>query len=182
MRITIFGGSSPLAGSQEYQFAYQLGALLAEDGHTIITGGYTGIMEAASRGATEASGHVIGITCDEIENWSKRKPNGWVGEEWRLSTLNERLSRLIDSCDAAIALPGGPGTLVEIALMWNRMQINSSPPRPLILVGSGWKNVFETFFSEQSKYIYSDSQQFLSFAETYEEILALLKPPSLKRN
>ena len=76
-------------------------------------------MEAVSRGASEAGGHVIGVTCVDIENWRKVGANRWVKEEWRKQTLIERLQALVEGCDAALALPGGPGTLTEVSLMWN---------------------------------------------------------------
>ncbi len=174
MKITIFGGSSPLADSEEYHFAYQLGTALAECGYEILTGGYMGTMEGASKGAAEAGGHVIGVTCVEIENWRQRKPNPWVCEEWRQTTLQERLNLLIEGCDAAIALPGGPGTLAEIVLMWNRMQIETIPFKPLILVGIGWKTIFHTMFAVQEKYLKAETKEVLLFAESINEILTML--------
>jgi uncharacterized protein (TIGR00725 family) len=107
MNITIFGGSSPQPGSVPYQNAYNLGQLLAKAGHTVLTGGYIGTMEAVSRGAAEAGGHVVGVTCSEIENWRPTKANAWVTEERIFPTLQDRLHELIFNCDAAMALPGG---------------------------------------------------------------------------
>ena len=101
--------------------------LLARRGHTVLTGGYMGTMEAVSRGAAEAGGHVIGVTCEEIGRWHGRTANTWVSEEWKQTTLIQRLEVLIRSADAAMALPGGPGTLAEIALMWNLMIVGSLP-------------------------------------------------------
>ena len=54
MNITVFGGAQPKEGSQAYEEARELGALLAQRGHVILTGGYMGTMEAVSRGAHEA--------------------------------------------------------------------------------------------------------------------------------
>ena len=68
MNITVFGGSQPKEGDAAYAEAYQLGKLLAEAGHAVLTGGYIGTMEAASKGANEAGGHVIGVTCTDIEH------------------------------------------------------------------------------------------------------------------
>ena len=115
MNITVFGGSHPKIGSPAYAEAYELGKLLAQAGHAVLTGGYIGTMEAVSCGAAEAGGHVIGVTCDEIEKWRGVKANAWVREERHFQTLEQRLIELVHACDAAIALPGGPGTLTEIA-------------------------------------------------------------------
>ena len=146
MNISVFGGSKPRPGSRAYEEAQTLGSLLAQRGHTVLTGGYIGTMEAVSRGANEAGGHVVGVTCDEIERWRGVKANLWVQEERHFETLEQRLLELVHACDAAIALPGGPGTLTEIALTWNLMIVDSIQPKPLILVGEGWKTTLETFF------------------------------------
>ena len=152
----------------------ELGKLLALDGHTVLTGGYMGTMEAASRGANEAGGHVIGVTCADIEAWRGTRANAWVKEERRFATLQERLNELIRICDTAIALPGGPGTLTEIALTWNLMIVDSIPLKPLILVGEGWKNVLKTFHTEFAMYIYHDQKKIISFARTIYEVRELV--------
>lgn len=165
MNISVFGGSQPKPGDLAYQEARQLGELLAKRGHTVLTGGYIGAMEAVSRGAHEAGGHVIGVSCGEIERWREVGVNNWVKEEWRKQTLVERLQVLVRECDAAIALPGGPGTLTEIALMWNLMIVESMRRRPLVLVGSGWQSVFDQFFTEFSKYIPANQRDLVLFAK-----------------
>ncbi|HEY9087920.1 MAG TPA: LOG family protein [Anaerolineaceae bacterium] len=169
MRVTIFGGAQPKPGEDAYQDAYRLGQMLGKDGHTILTGGYIGTMEAASRGAREAGGHVIGVTCEDIEQWRKVTPNAYIVEQLRFPTLNERLTALVFNCDAAIALPGGVGTLVEIALYWNNLIIESFPPRPLILVGEGWKQTIEQFLEMLGGYIPEKDQRRLTFAATVDD-------------
>ena len=151
--ITVFGGSLPKPGSEAYQEAQLLGSLLAKAGYAVQTGGYIGTMEAVSRGASETGGHVIGVTCDEIENWRPVAPNQWVKEQKRCATLRERLNRLIDECEAAIALPGGIGTLAEVALSWGESQIHPERFKPLIAVGQGWEETLGTFKTELGEYI-----------------------------
>ncbi len=176
MKITVFGGSAPKPGTPAYQEAYTLGKLLAEHGQSVITGGYIGTMEAVSRGASEAGGHVIGVTCEEIESWRDVRPNQWVAEEWRYPTLKARLNALIEKCDAAFALPGGPGTLTEIMLMWNQLIIQALPPRPLILIGSGWQTVLDqAFYTELDDYIPESQRAHLQFASDIETAVKLLE-------
>ncbi|MBE3065860.1 MAG: LOG family protein [Chloroflexi bacterium] len=174
MKITVFGGSQPKQGDAAYAEACELGKLLAEAGHTVLTGGYIGTMEAVSRGANEAGGHVIGVTCANIEAWRPVKPNAWVQEERRFATLQERLNELVLACDAAIALPGGPGTLTEIALTWNLMIVNSMPPKPLILTGAGWRSVMESFYNSFEAYIPQNQRILISFATNIQEAVRLL--------
>lgn len=163
-QISIFGGSSPKPDSNAYLEALELGKLIGQAGLTVLTGGYMGTMEAASRGASEAGGHVIGVTCDEIEAFRPTGPNPWVKEEWRFKTLRQRLIKLIESCDAAFALPGGVGTLLEISLYWNELAIQALNPKPLILVGSQWQTVMETFFKELGGYVAMETREYIAFA------------------
>lgn len=163
MKITVFGGAQPKRSELAYEEAFQLGQRLGAAGHTVLTGGYIGTMEAVSRGAVEAGGHVVGVTCEEIEAWRNIRPNPWVQEEWRYDTLRERLFSLIDNCEAAIALPGGAGTLAEISLTWNMLIVQALPPRPLILVGPAWQAIFSTFFTNLGDYVAQRDRSWLSF-------------------
>jgi uncharacterized protein (TIGR00725 family) len=165
MNITVFGGAQPKEGSSAYEEARLLGKNLAEHGHAVLTGGYMGTMEAVSRGASEAGGHVIGVTCMDIEAWRDTRPNRWVKEERRQKSLIDRLNGLITGCDTAIALPGGAGTLAEISLMWNLMIVESLPPKPLILIGSGWQSTFDQFFKEFNSYMPLHQRELLYFAD-----------------
>lgn len=174
MKVSVFGGSQPRDGSDAYARARELGRLLAQAGHTVLTGGYIGTMEAVSRGAAEAGGHVIGVTCRQIEVWRGVGANPWVKEEWKNDTLLQRLEGLIQSCDAALALPGGPGTLTEISLMWNLMIIGGLERRPLILIGEGWQEVFDRLSEKLGNYSSAGQRELLQFAPDISAAAAML--------
>ncbi len=172
-RVTVFGSSRVTPEEAAYQDAIRLGRLLARAGYTVCSGGYAGVMEAVSRGATEAGGRVVGIT---VELWASRlRPNTWVGEEIVTAHLFERLLRLTES-DGYIALPGGPGTLGEVALVWNLFQTESIPLRPLVLVGSQWRHLVRCL--EAGLRVEARDLELLQFAETVDEVLPLLPAPS----
>jgi uncharacterized protein (TIGR00730 family) len=175
MNVTVFGGAHPKEGSEAYEEARELGALLAQMGHSVLTGGYMGTMEGVSRGAHEAGGHVIGVTCSDIEEWRKSSKNQWVKEERRKKTLMERLMGLIEGCDAAMALPGGAGTLTEISLLWNLMIVESLPRRPLILIGRGWQSTFDQFFNEFHSYMPAHQRELLYFAADVKTAVHVLE-------
>lgn len=175
MNISVFGGAQPRPESPEYEEARLLGGLLAQRGHTVLTGGYIGVMEAVSRGASEAGGHVIGVTCEDIEAWRKVKANAWVKEERRKKTLLERMQAIIEDCDAAIAMPGGLGTLAEISVMWNLMAVESLHRRPLILVGSGWQSTLDQFFNSFESYMPFHQREDLIFAENVQSAVKILE-------
>lgn len=174
MRVTVFGGSSARQGEPAYIAAQRLGELLGAAGYTILSGGYTGTMEAVSRGANHAGGHVIGVTCDEIEAWRSGGANRWVQEEMRFKTQRQRLFGLIENCDAALVLPGGIGTLAELAEMWSHMQTGAIPSRPLILIGPGWSSVIERFLAVLGDYVPEKSRKLLDFAENVDIAFAKL--------
>jgi uncharacterized protein (TIGR00730 family) len=163
MHVTVFGGSEPKPGDSTYDEALLLGSLLGSGGHTVLTGGYMGTMEAVSRGVVEAGGHTIGVTSDEIEAWRQNKPNGWIQEEKRFKTTRERLFALIEGCDVALALPGGVGTLAEVAMMWSLLQTKAISSRRLILIGPAWKQVIDAFLQQFDRYVRDDHRKIITF-------------------
>jgi uncharacterized protein (TIGR00730 family) len=147
--VTIFGSSLPSENSTSYAEARRLGRLLAERGLVVCNGGYTGLMEASSRGAREAGGHTIGVTCSI---WPSA-PNRWIAEEVRTRSFSERIITLIERGDAYIALPGGTGTLAELALAWEIMNKSSLSRRagghkPLLVMEAYWKPVIDCLKQE----------------------------------
>ena len=172
--VTVFGGSQCLPGEAAYEQARYLGQKLGEAGFTVLSGGYMGTMEAVSRGAAEAGGHVIGVTCDEIERWRPVSHNAWVQEEWRLPTLRERLFKLLDSGDAALALPGGVGTLAEVAMMWTNLVTGGLSPRPLVLIGPEWHTIINSFLNQFDRYIPNSQRHWLVFAPDVEQAVTVL--------
>jgi predicted Rossmann-fold nucleotide-binding protein len=92
----------------------------------------------------------------------------------RKKSLIERLKFLVEECDAAIALPGGPGTLTEIGLTWNLMIVESLPRRPLVLVGDGWQSVFDQLFKSLDMYIAAKQRELVSFAKDVQTAVEML--------
>ena len=175
MNISVFGSSTPKPGEPAYQEALMLGKLLGESNFTVLNGGYMGTMEAVSRGVSETGGHVIGVTSPDIEAWRPSKPNDWIKEEIRCTTARERMFVLIDQCVAALALPGGAGTIAEITMMWNQIIINTISERPLILIGHGWRQFFLNFFEIFPSYTPHQHRDFLSYTDTIDQALDRIK-------
>src|SRR5262245_3144100 len=106
-----------------------------------MTGGYGGAMAAASRGAQEAGGHVIGVTVDLFE--CRGPVNPWVRERVHTPDLFERLRYLVQSADGFIAVPGSIGTLTELFLVWTLVSVEGREPAPIVLMGAHWRSWLE---------------------------------------
>lgn len=122
-----------------------VGRRLAEAGCVLVTGGYGGIMEAASMGARAAGGHTIGLT---VSHFRGRTPNPAIAEEIEAADLLGRLRNFLDHADGFIALFGGVGTLLEVALLWNLKVLNVHDGPPVWLVGDPWARVHDVFRTE----------------------------------
>ena len=81
-----------------------------------------------------------------------------------MRTLRDRIDAMVENCDAAVALPGGVGTLAEISMTWNQLIINAIDPKPLILIGDGWQRTIETLFKTLNAYIPIPSREYVAFA------------------
>lgn len=170
--VTIFGGSKCRDSDPEYAQALRVGELLVDSGFTICTGGYAGVMEAASRGAHERGGRVIGITMNQF----KSEPNRYLTEKVPSEHFYERLQRLITQSVGYIALRGGMGTVTEVSLVWNKLQTHVLDPRPLVLLGDCWQPIVKEW---QRHLAVSDADvQLLDFAATPEEAVAIIKDKS----
>lgn len=146
--ITVFGSSAAETGRPLYELAYELGRAIGAAGWALCNGGYSGTMEAAARGACETGGHTIGVTCAPL-GW-RGGPNRYIRQEESTADLLARLRRLVELGDAYVALPGGTGTLLEIALVWelaNKRLL--TPVRPLILLGPHWTPVVPVVLAGQ---------------------------------
>ena len=170
--VTIFGGSKCSELDPEYTQARRVGQLLAEGGFTICTGGYLGVMEAASRGAHERGGRVLGI----VMNQFTAEPNRYLTDKVATPHFYERLQRLITRSVGFIAIRGGMGTVTELSLVWNKLQTRVIGPRPLVLLGECWPPIVREW---QRHLAVSDNDvAALDFAKTPEEAVAIIKEKS----
>ena len=177
--ISVFGGSSPIPESAPYQDAYDVGRLLAQFGFAVASGGYSGTMSAVSQGAAEAGGYVIGVTSGQIERFRPLGPNKWIEEEIRYKTLQERLIHLVRNNHGIIVLPGGIGTLSEMALAWSYLQVGEISERPLVLFGQQWRKTIYSFVDPL--YVRTEHLQLLQFTDLpLQAVEYIVNHPTLK--
>ncbi len=172
--ITVFGSRLIRPGDLRYDEGILMGTLIAQKGYIAATGGYDGIMEAVSKGAAEAGGQVIGVTCESIEKAHKKTHNQWVGTEVRALELRDRIHALIDFAHALVVLPGGVGTLGEVGIAWAGMQAREYPNKPFIFVGEGWKETIAHFLQGMKGLIEPEDEAMALFAPDARAAAAMI--------
>ncbi|MGH9732406.1 MAG: LOG family protein [Candidatus Acidiferrales bacterium] len=137
--ITVFGSSRPREGDSHYAMAQSLGAALAAQGFAVCSGGYGGVMEAVSRGAKKAGGRTLAVTAE----FFRARANRWVDEEVRVTTWQDRLFELVRRGSGYVACPGGTGTLVELAVVWEMINKRVMRDKPFVALGDFWQPIIE---------------------------------------
>lgn len=148
--IAVFGSSQTDPVSSEWAEAEHVGERIAQAGFAVVTGGYGGTMEAVSRGASQAGGHVIGVTMPSMFP-DRRGANPHVAELIEANGLTDRIGVMTDMAAGTIALPGSIGTATELLIVWNVNHIvrhNGGRRIPTVAVGAGWRSLAETLVSK----------------------------------
>ncbi|MCL2095191.1 TIGR00730 family Rossman fold protein [Candidatus Saccharibacteria bacterium] len=141
--VSVYGSARSPETSKYYQSARKLGALLAQNGHAVVTGGGHGIMEAASRGAHEYGGRVLGLN---IELPHEQTLNAYVTDMLEFRYFFARKVMLTMAAKVYVFYPGGFGTLDEFAEIMTLMQTQKMPRMPMILIGKKFWRPLDRFF------------------------------------
>ncbi len=134
--VAVFGSADAKEGDPLYELARRVGKLLVDAGYGVVTGGYGGVMEGANRGAAEAGGASVGVTCAAF---SGRTPNRFLTERRETADLFARTALLIDAACGYVVLHGKSGTLAELTFVWALHRAGSLGPRPVVLLGDAWR-------------------------------------------
>jgi uncharacterized protein (TIGR00730 family) len=143
-RVTIFGSARIAPDHWIYGTVRDLAAELARMGCAIITGGGPGLMRAANEGAASAdpvaAGRSLGI---RIHLPFEQETNPFVGEVFEHGTFFSRLHHFVLVSDAFVVVPGGIGTVLELMMVWQLLQVRRLHDTPLILIGPMWGELVE---------------------------------------
>jgi uncharacterized protein (TIGR00730 family) len=143
-RVAIFGSARTRPGVYPYDEVKRLAAELATMGCEIITGGGPGLMQAANEGAMSVSadspGRSIGV---RIDLPFEQDANAFVGQVYEHKDFFSRLHQFMIQADAFVVVPGGIGTLLEMSMVWQLLQVHHLDETPLILVGHMWADLVD---------------------------------------
>ena len=143
-RVTIFGSARASPGSFVYSEVRHLAEALAEMGCDIITGGGPGLMQAANAGAAVSEApernRSVGIRVDLP---FEQEANAFVEQAFEHKTFFTRLHHFVLTSDAFVVVPGGIGTVLELTMIWQLLQVKHLHDTPLILVGKMWADLVD---------------------------------------
>ena len=147
--VSVFGSARLSEKGKWCKLAEELGRKLAQNGHTVITGGGPSIMEAANKGAYEAGGKTIGLN---IELAHEQHINPYVTDSMEFHYFFARKVMLTMASKVYVYFPGGFGTLDEFSEILILMQEGKMPKMPMFLIGkSFWKPLDRYFGSKMQK-------------------------------
>jgi uncharacterized protein (TIGR00730 family) len=141
-RVSIFGSARVTPGSFAYEETKRTAAALAEMGCDIITGGGPGLMQAANEGAASAPGRATSFGI-RVDLPFEQDVNAFVTEAFEHRTFFTRLHQFVLASDAFVVAPGGVGTVLEMMMIWQLLQVHHLQDAPLILVGRMWPGLIE---------------------------------------
>jgi uncharacterized protein (TIGR00730 family) len=173
--VTVFGSARFTEDQAYYKLAREVGARLARAGFTVMTGGGPGIMEAANRGAKDASGYSVGCN---IELAHEQDPNPYLDRWITFRSFAVRKTMLVKYSYAFIALPGGFGTLDEIFSTATLIQTHKIQNFPLVLMGRAYWEPLLNFLRDRllaEKTIDPDDVNHILITDSPEEAVAAIE-------
>ncbi|HEV8137383.1 MAG TPA: LOG family protein [Pyrinomonadaceae bacterium] len=141
-RVTIFGSARAKPGTFAYEETKRVATALAEMGCDIITGGGPGLMQAANEGA-ELGGKENQSMGIRVDLPFEQEVNSFVELAFEHRTFFTRLHHFVLASDAFVVAPGGIGTVLELTLIWQLLQVRHLENTPLILVGKMWPGLVD---------------------------------------
>ncbi len=177
--ITVYGSSQVEPNHAVYQDAVKIGQALAQAGWAVMNGGYFGVMEAVSKGAKMAGGRVIGITTDQIGLQFNVQPNRYLDKTVNYADLRDRLLHMVEHADGYLAMPGGIGTLHEIAETWELMRIGGVPRRPFVCYGPMWAEIIAIM--EGSPFLGDGYHGMITIAQDAQRVVEAFSSPSWRQ-
>ncbi|MCB2192358.1 MAG: TIGR00730 family Rossman fold protein [Deltaproteobacteria bacterium] len=173
--VSIFGSARVPPDSPEYKLAEEMGRSLVEAGFSVITGGGGGVMEAGNKGATEAGGHSVGLN---IQLPFEQRPNPYANVRLDFRYFFVRKVIFVKYSVAYIVMPGGFGTLDEMAEALTLIQTKRIRPFPVILMGSDyWSGLVDWIKNTQlaGKFISPEDLDYFRVMDDPAEVVRLIK-------
>ena len=176
-RVAVWGSARTPEDSDLYRAIYEMSKELSREGWTVVTGGGPGNMEAANKGALEVcpEGEVCSIA-EAITLPFEEAVNEYVQHYEKHDEFFSRL-KMFAECDAFIITPGGVGTLLEMALIYQLVQVDHVADKKIICVGRMWRSLRDWLEEEMvgSGFLKEEEMGLVHYVDRFSEATALLR-------
>jgi uncharacterized protein (TIGR00730 family) len=177
-RVAIFGSARAQPGTLVYEEVKRAATAFAGMGCDIVTGGGPGLMQAANEGAATA-GVEVTSTGIRIELPFEQGVNPFVEQAFEHRTFFTRLHHFVIASDAFVVVPGGIGTVLEMLMVWQLLQVRHVDNVPLILVGGMWRGLVDwartTMLDPRLQLANPEDLQIPQCADTADEAIAVVR-------
>jgi uncharacterized protein (TIGR00730 family) len=172
--IAIFGYADAESNSRLFHSVFKVAKTLAAAGYTVVDGGGPGVMLAATLGAKEAGGKVIGVTLypKDMKNFEGKDPQNLLDVEIKTDTYVERTLTLMKEGQAYVVCNGGTGTISEFGMAWGLARLYFGHHKPLILYGDFWKPIIKAF--KENMNLRPEELKVFKIVNSPEEVLEAL--------
>ena len=188
--ITTFGSRRPKPGSEEYEFGCSLARLFASQGYRVVTGGYSGMMEAASKGAREGAatlskeeneggecaGVVKGVIAPRVFSGRHSSGNQYLNRTVIARNLSDRIHFLLRESEYYVAFGGTIGTVTELLVVWNAASLRpmfGGVPQRIFVLRSAYEKPLKELI-EGTK-IYPEDVSLVTYFDTAEEVFDMIE-------
>lgn len=173
--IAIFGHAETEEGEQLYVTVVEVCHKLAKAGYTIVDGGGPGVMRAATIGAKQGGGKVIGVTFypTDMPSFEGRDPKNLFDEEVKTTNYVERTLTLLKEGQVYVVFKGGTGTISEFGMAWGLAKLYFGHHKPLILYGKFWENIMKAF--KENMLLHDKELKVYKIVDSPEEVLEAIK-------
>ncbi len=169
--VTIYGSARTPSKDPLYRDIEEVGCKLGQAGYSVITGGGSGLMEAANKGARRAGANSIGLN---IRLPDEQSPNPYTNITLTFKHFFVRKVMLVKYSKAFIITPGGLGTLDELSEVLTLIQTLTIRPFPVILYKRSFWQGFLSWLKDpvlKQGYISEEDLTLLRLCDTPDEVL-----------
>jgi uncharacterized protein (TIGR00730 family) len=173
--VSIFGSARVNTEDPIFKKTEEIAALFAKNNFAVITGGGGGVMEAANKGASEASGKSVGLN---IKLPFEQIPNNYANIKLEFKYFFIRKVMFVKYAAAYIAMPGGFGTLDELFEAVTLVQTHRIKPLPIILVGSDYWSGLKDWIENRllaDQRVSPNDMEILQIMDDPEEIVSFVQ-------
>lgn len=173
--VAILGYADTVEKDRLFKDVFNVGNALATAGYVVVDGGGPGVMLAATMGAKEAGGKVVGVTLypKDMPNFEGKDPRNLLDVEIKTDSYVERTLTLMKEGQVYVIFQGGTGTISEFGMAWGLARLYFGHHKPLILYGKFWKKIIKAF--KDNMLLRPEEMKVFKIVNSPEEVLKAIK-------